>query len=222
MSISRGFNIYFFLGIAGLRVIYIRFTFLVETKFRETVISYIILTSTLVVAVICIVIMVIVPKKGVDIASLCMDASWEMEEATGGIGGDSALRLGVVSLGVILVLLQLYFYLYIFNFLTNHDQAMAHILPAITITKRRRQNAINLTGNMLTFAFDMLLMTMAVMTNRWLPDSIRQHMRYLFLSPFGMSGVLCIASNSLYRQYLSETLSYIADLLFFRRHTDTQ
>ena len=144
-----------------------------ETKLKEIVISYIILTSALVTAVICIVIMVVVPKKGVDLASLCLDASWEMEVATGGIGGDSALRLGVGSLGVVLVLLQLYFYLSIFKFLSDHDQSMTNILPANTIAKRRRQNVVNLTGNMLTFAYDMILVAMTIVANRWLPDAIR-------------------------------------------------
>ena len=215
-------NIYFFLGIAGLRMIYIRFPLLVETKFREFVISYIILASTLVLAGISTVIMVVVPKKAVDLASLCLDASWDMEVATGGIGGDSALRLGVVLFGVVLVLLQLYFYLSIFNFLSHHNQSMVNILPANTIAKRRRTNVVNLTGNVLTFVYDMILMAMTVVVNRWLPDAIRQHMRYLFLSPYGMSGVLCIASNSLYRQHLSGTLSFIAELLHLRRNKNTQ
>ena len=201
-------------------MIYIRFPLLVETKFREFVISYIILVTTLVLAGISTVIMVVVPKKGVDLVSLCLDASWEMEVATGGIGRDSALRLGVVLLGVVLVLLQLYFYLAIYNFLTIHDQSMANILPANTIAKRRRQNVVNLTGNMLTFAYDMILMAMTVVGNRWLPDAIGQQGRYLIMSQYGMSGVLCVASNS--RQHLNETLSYIAEILHLRRHRDTR
>ena len=130
--------------------------------------------------------------------------------------------LRVVLFGVVLVLLQLYFYLSIFNFLSDHDQSMVNILPANTIAKRRRTNVVNLTGNVLTFVYDMILMAMTVVVNRWLPDAIRQHMRYLFLSPYGMSGVLCIASNSLYRQHLSETLSFIAEMFHLRRHADTR
>ena len=145
--------------------------------------------------------------------SVCFDYSKEMEIAIGAIGGDSALRLGVVVIGLILVMVEAQAYFSIFKYLTNHDKFMINILPANAIARRKNQNAINLSGHSIHFVLDIIALILSVV-HRWMSDASHANLRIFGLANFGLSGILCIASNNGYRKAITDML----DSLFHRAH----
>ena len=211
-TLKSSVSFYFLTGIAILRMIYINHTGLIKTNLAEFIVSYAIMISALTLTAIFSFIFLTVPKKGQDLTSLCFNVSKEMEVSTGAIVGDQWQRIAVVGVGTLLVLLELYTYISIFMFLTRHDRSMINILPAYTIAKRKRRNAINLSGHALQFALDLYQMVIAIVLNRWLTEANRHNIRYLSLGYYGMSGFFCIISNGTYRQDVLDMIHFISQL----------
>ena len=153
--------------------------------------------------------MLTVPRKDTNLVSVCFGHSKDMEIATGAIGGDPTLRIVVVSIGLVLVAVRIYAYLSISVFLANHDKLMTNILPANTIARRRKQNAINLTGHMIQFALDLFILLVSGIIG----SSTLFYMRYFSMGSYGLSGLLCIACNSMYRQDIADMFCIIVHRL---------
>ena len=172
-----------------------------ESNISERLISSTIFLLSLVFVGICTSVMVIAKKEGQDLVSMCFDLSKEMEDATGAIGGPNVLRIIVIATGFLFIALETYAYSSIYVFLTRHDRSMINILPTNTIAVRGRQNAINLSCHLIQFIVDLALLIGSLVLNKLLTDlTTRHYSRYLSLGNYGLTGFLCIVSNSGYRQ----------------------
>ena len=117
--------------------------------------------------------------------------------------------------GFVITGFELYCYGSIYRHMMINDWSVRAILPENVYRKRTRQNAINLTGHAVQFAVEFVYLMVQFFYAIAAPVLVTKHinfnLRYFSLGVYGMSGFLCIVSQTKYRQELA-TLCHFAAL----------
>ena len=155
-------------------------------------------------------ILTIVPNKGQNLRSVCFGLSVEMEELTGAtLDHTSPIKWGLVASGLVLAAFEMFAYAKIFKVLTENDKLMVGILPERSIARRKRQNAIDLSGHLIQYAVDFIFVAISPIIPRLVSEASKYYSRYFSLGTYGISGFLCIVSNNSYRCYIRDSISGI-------------
>ena len=104
-------------------------------------------------------------------------------------------------------LIQFAAYLGIFRHLSHHDKTMASLLPETTIRKRRRKNAIDLTGHAVNMALSVALTIVMLGGIHWMSSNVRLWTLIMLKSNFGVSGLLHMFSSPPLRNDLKSVLA---------------
>ena len=197
-------------GIAGLRLIYVKFHILMSSNVVEHLISNLILMVALAMTGLFTAIVLTTRQRGQDLTSVCFGLSAEMEELTGAILDHTPpIRWALVASGLVLEAFQMFAYAKIFNFLTSNDKLMVGILPENSIARRNRQNAIDFSGHVIQFAVEFTFMIISPVIPRLMSEASIFYSRYFSLGTYGVTGFLCIVSNNSYRCYIKDRTSGI-------------
>ena len=125
------------LGIALLRLIYVKYHTLLESYTAEKLISNLILIVALAMSGFSTATLLQAQRKGQDLRSVCFGMSLEMEEAIGAILDETTPKWTFIATGLILTAFEMYAYSEIFKFLTKNVVAIGNELPSWGKTSER-------------------------------------------------------------------------------------
>ena len=113
----------------------------------------------------------------------------------------------MASSGIALVILEFTIYTSICRFLYKHNKSMRPILSEDVVKKRLRSNVVDLTGHMVTFIIEIIMLVVAAKGSIvGLPPDLKFLSRCLFICSYGVLGALHIGLSSQLREDLIASL----------------
>ena len=151
---------------------------------------------------------------GQDLESLCLGRPSDLDKVLFDIsssGGKTrferaAVKLTLVGLGYPIVMSEVIMYAQICVFLIQHDKTMALVLPAGEVRGRIRKNVIDLSGHVINFLIEILMLVLAALGTFWMPINMRNVARCLFMSSYGILGAFHISFSPVLRRELSRLI----------------
>lgn len=198
-------------GIALVRLLYIRYPTKLPLRISALVITAISLSITAVGSYY----FVVIPTPSQNLASVCQGRPKAFDEilfhASSSDNSNRSWPL-LALVGIILVLSELAMYTSICVYLVQHNRMMTLVLASDTIKERNRKNVIDLMGHMINFAFENYILVFMYLGTYWIANNRRFIYRCISVSSYGILGAFHISFSPLLRRDFIETMNNI--LLF--------
>ena len=195
-------------GIAWMRVIYIKFS--TRVPLREITLAVLIgaIDSAILFGISCFWYVVYTPSYP-DFEPICLGRP--LDDPLRDYDAPNSLnlkdfRLACIGLGVLLALLlssEMAMYASIYKYLIEHDKMMAMVLSSTTIKKRMKKNAIDLFGHTMIFLADvswLLIKAFEIwLTRQGTEDELRNRrwmLKGVYMSVYGIMSIMHIMISS--------------------------